>query len=569
MNPWLAAFATQAAKLGPNQPACSALTDQHVRRQVRLGFRQQVSGPARGSLFRLLVRMPVFSGLLLLATFAPHALGQSAVTLAWDPSPGSGIAGYLLYEGTASGSYSDVIDVGESTTATASNLVSGTTYYLAVKAYDTGGLESDFSSEITYTVPWPSAAPSIVLTTPVNGASYLAPATVNLAASVTANGHSISQVRFYRGAELLGTVASTPYSFSWSNVVAGTYSLSAMAVYDTGNALSSALNVTVTNVLLPSVALIFPVSGASYSVPGIIPLFARLTTNGYTISQVQFYNGALLLGAVVAPPYRFTWTNVSAGSYAVTARAVYASGSTVSSAPANVTVAAPKPPSGLTFAADSGTFTAPFVDSNGTLSQPTESSLANGGRAVYNFNIVSAGNYLVSAMVMAPSEGQNSFYVNIDSEPTDPLMIWDIPVCSALSSATVSWRGTGNGDPASSQYSPKSFYLSAGTHQLIILGREVNTTLGKISIAARPPRLGIGTAAVATAKLSGLVTPPPTSMTLYAEGEPGQAYEVRASQDFVRWILIGTMTLDADGLGEFTDPAGTQRPKCFYRLQGQ
>ena len=148
-----------------------------------------------------------------------------------------------------------------------------------------------------------------------------------------------------------------------------------------------------------------------------------------------------------------------------------------------------------------------------------------------------------------PNDGQNSFYVNIDSEPTDPLMIWDIPVCSALTSATVSWRGTGNGDPASSQYSPKSFYLSAGTHQLIILGREANTTLGTISIAARPPRLRIGSAVVATANLSELGAPPPPPMVLYADGEPGQTYEVHASQDLVTWILIGTMTLDADGLG--------------------
>ena len=41
---------------------------------------------------------------------------------------------------------------------------------------------------------------------------------------------------------------------------------------------------------------------------------------------------------VAAPPYSFSWINVSAGSYGVSAKVVYDSGSTVGSAVANVTV---------------------------------------------------------------------------------------------------------------------------------------------------------------------------------------------------------------------------------------
>ena len=96
-----------------------------------------------------------------------------------------------------------------------SNLASGATYFFAVTAYDTNGLESDYSSEVSYTVPLPTnTAPTIVLTSPANGAVYTAPATINLAASVTANGHTLTQVQFYNGATLLGTVATTPYSLS-------------------------------------------------------------------------------------------------------------------------------------------------------------------------------------------------------------------------------------------------------------------------------------------------------------------------------------------------------------------
>ena len=54
--------------------------------------------------------------------------------------------------------------------------------------------------------------PTIALTAPVNGASYTAPATINLAASVTANGHTITKVQFYNGATLLGTCAGATAS---------------------------------------------------------------------------------------------------------------------------------------------------------------------------------------------------------------------------------------------------------------------------------------------------------------------------------------------------------------------
>ena len=428
-------------------------------------FQRHRASTTFGRLSDLLGLSRCLGAALIAAALTVSVQGQSSVTLAWDPNPGSAIAGYRLYDGVASQTYTNVIDTGAATTQAITNLAAGVTYFFAVTAYDTNGLESDYSSEVSYTVPPPTnSAPLISLSSPANGALFTAPAAINLAADVTSNGHTIGQVQFYNGVTLLGAVAAAPYSFAWNNVSAGTYSLSATAVYD--------------------------------------------------------------------------------------------SGATVGSAAANVTVAAGKPPSGLTFAADSATITVPFVATNGTLFQSVETGVTNGGRAVYSFDVVNPGNYLVSAMINAPTEGENSFYVNIDAEPTDPLMIWDIPVTAGLTSRTVSWRGTGTEDPASSQYSPKVFALSAGTHQLIIGGREANTTLGTISIAATPPVFQIHTVAG-------------NSVVLSVIGQPGQTYNVLSSQNLTAWTLIGTVTLDATGGCQFTDPAGTSRPNCMYCLQGQ
>ena len=72
-------------------------------------------------------------------------------------------------------------------------------------------------------------------------------------------------MQFYNGATLLGTVAAVPYSFSWNNVSAGTYSLSAKAVYDSGSTATCApVNVTCVNAT--SMATIWP----STAVPGTV-----------------------------------------------------------------------------------------------------------------------------------------------------------------------------------------------------------------------------------------------------------------------------------------------------------
>ncbi len=71
--------------------------------------------------------------------------------LGFGTSPDDDVAGYRLYYGTASQIYTVTNDVGNVTTNTVSGLVGGVTYFFAVRAYNTIGLESDFSNEVSYT----------------------------------------------------------------------------------------------------------------------------------------------------------------------------------------------------------------------------------------------------------------------------------------------------------------------------------------------------------------------------------------------------------------------------------
>jgi hypothetical protein len=136
---------------------------------------------------------------------------------------------------------------------------------------------------------------------------------------------------------------------------------------------------------------------------------------------------------------------------------------------------------GLSFESYVGAITAPFSTNGGYVSQLSQTGVSDGGRAVYGFRVASASKYIVSANVNAPSDSANSFYVSIDGEPSDPTMIWDIPVTTGFGQQTVSWRGSGTDTNA--QYAPKVYDLAPGAHQLIIVGREAGAQLGRITIS--------------------------------------------------------------------------------------
>jgi hypothetical protein len=104
-------------------------------------------------------RSGLFFALFLWA--ARLCLQADTVTLAWDPNSESDLAGYRLYYGEASGEYSQSVDVGNTNTITVSTLNEATTYFFVVTAYDTTGLESDPSNEVSYSVPAANQPPVV------------------------------------------------------------------------------------------------------------------------------------------------------------------------------------------------------------------------------------------------------------------------------------------------------------------------------------------------------------------------------------------------------------------------
>jgi chitinase len=109
--------------------------------------------------------------------------------------------------------------------------------------------------------------PSVSLTDPLQGASFTAPASITLNATATDSDGSIARVEFYRGSTLIGIDTSRPYSAVWSNVGAGSYSLTAVARDNAGaTTVSSTRDITVGLPGLPTTAVFNPSSNHSTAV---------------------------------------------------------------------------------------------------------------------------------------------------------------------------------------------------------------------------------------------------------------------------------------------------------------
>ncbi len=79
-------------------------------------------------------------------TVTDSAIGRR-LDISWNSNSESDLSGYTLHYGTSSGTYTNQIDNGLSTSVTVGSLTDGTTYYFAVTATNTSSLTSGYSSE--------------------------------------------------------------------------------------------------------------------------------------------------------------------------------------------------------------------------------------------------------------------------------------------------------------------------------------------------------------------------------------------------------------------------------------
>ncbi|MBC7485254.1 MAG: RICIN domain-containing protein [Cytophagaceae bacterium] len=211
---------------------------------------------------------------------------------------------------------------------------------------------------IPQTQLFPNILPTISITSPANNAGFTAPASITINATAGDDG-SIAKVDFYNGTTWIGTNTATPYSFTWPSVASGTYAITALATDNRGGVtLSSAVTVKVNQP--PTVSITSPANNATYVGNATINFTATASDTDGSVSKVEYYNGASLIGSATIFPYAMSWTNVGVGTYTITAKATDNLGVVTTSAAISVIVNANQLPTvSITSPANNAAFISP------------------------------------------------------------------------------------------------------------------------------------------------------------------------------------------------------------------
>jgi sulfur relay (sulfurtransferase) complex TusBCD TusD component (DsrE family) len=447
--------------------------------------------------------------------------------------------------------------------------VAAASYLVTARVTYDGGLTTD-SAGVSISVTNPN--PAVALSAPLSGATYVAPATVPMLASVTANGHPIIKVQFYNDSTLLGEASTAPYAFTWSNVGAGNYTLKSTVVYDAGTTMDSApITISVTNPP-PQIAFASPASGATYQAPAAVAMSVSVAPNGHSIDKVQYYNGSALLGEALMAPFDFIATGLPAGQYALSARALYDGTSAVDSGIVSVSVTNPPPAITMTSPVSGSTDVAPatltvaadvtanghtilrvrFFDGTNLVGQALSSPYT------FTWTNVPAGDYALTARALYDTGSTvDSGIVSVSVTNPPPVVTMTSPVSGSATVAPAALilaadvvtnghvltkvqflsRGSAVGESSNFPYTYTWNNVPAGDYTLVARafydgGSVVDSEIVSVSVTNPPPVVTM------TSPTDGLSTAAPATLTLAAD-VIANGYSLTKVQFFAGSVLIG------------------------------
>ena len=197
-------------------------------------------------------------------------------------------------------------------------------------------------ASLTGTFGAPNTLPTVSITAPANGASFLTAAVVTIDASASDADGTVTQVEFKVDGVSVGIDNSSPYDASYT-AVNGSHCITAIATDNNGGTTTtSCVNITVAGDPLPTCVITAPVNGSNYSAGANVAIAATATDNGSVVS-VEFFVDGVSLSVDNTSPYDASYTAIS-GAHTLTARATDNLGGQTTSAGVNISVGANTPP---------------------------------------------------------------------------------------------------------------------------------------------------------------------------------------------------------------------------------
>jgi glucose/arabinose dehydrogenase/plastocyanin len=183
-----------------------------------------------------------------------------------------------------------------------------------------------------------NSAPTVSITSPADGASFSAPATISITASANDPDGNVTNVVFFDNTVPLGSTNLSPFTIS-ATLAAGSHALTAVVIDDGGlSSTSSVVNITVTAGATFSIAITNPVDGVVLPSSAAVAIRASVDAAGATVTNVQFFDGNLLLGSDPSNPYSISAT-LTVGAHLLTAVAYDNTGLSITSAPVSIATA--------------------------------------------------------------------------------------------------------------------------------------------------------------------------------------------------------------------------------------
>ncbi|HEY8401749.1 MAG TPA: Ig-like domain-containing protein, partial [Cytophagaceae bacterium] len=247
-------------------------------------------------------------------------------------------------------------------TAAWSNAPVGTHTITAVAVDNQGAATTSAPITIVVNQSNVNQLPNVSITSPANNSTFTSGSNITINATASDPDGSVTKVEFFAGTTLLSTDVTSPYSFTWNNVPAGTYQLTAVATDNKGaTKTSSVVTITVENPNInPTVTITSPSNNSSFNAGSNITINATASDADGSVTKVEFFAGSTLLGTDATSPYSFTWNNVPAGTYQLTAVATDNKNGKTTSSVVNITVVRvnAKPTVSITSPANNASFTA-------------------------------------------------------------------------------------------------------------------------------------------------------------------------------------------------------------------
>ena len=140
-----------------------------------------------------------------------------------------------------------------------------------------------------------------------------------------------------------GTTFFWNFSNKWMSADGKNFTLiyTGTGAYDSWNTLQGSFTTSTSSNNPPSVNVTQPTAGQTFTAPANITISATASDSDGSVLQVEFRVGGSIVGTDTTSPYSFSWNNVAAGSYTLTARATDNQGATTTSSGVNITVNAP------------------------------------------------------------------------------------------------------------------------------------------------------------------------------------------------------------------------------------